>query len=68
MRLQGDADDAEEELKKDVITLNDSTFNEVLRALGGEIGRSLAEKTNALDKYAAVLNLTMVKPEEGRFE
>lgn len=67
--LNIDADAAEEELKKDAVTLQDSTFNEALRSAYSDAGRQLVEKYNLLEKIAEELNLKEVEgePEEGRF-
>jgi len=60
-----------EKLERDMFTLNDSQFNEVLRGIYGEAGRALAENSDALEKIAENLGLTYEKPEEegggGRF-
>jgi hypothetical protein len=63
--------DTQEKIEKDMFTVNDSTFNEVIRAVYGEVGRMLAEKTDVLDKIAKYLELKVkAEPEEetgGRF-
>jgi len=61
--------DTQEKIQKDMFTVNDSTFNEVIRSLYGEIGRMLAEKTDILDKMAKYLGLKVKDEpqEEGRF-
>lgn len=59
-----------EKLEKDLFTVNDPTFNEVLRGIYGDVGRALAEKSNAVDKIAANLGLKYTPPKEegdGRF-
>ena len=59
-----------EKLERDMFTLNDSQFNEVLRGIYGEAGRALAENSDVLEKIAENLGLTYEKPEEdggGRF-
>ena len=58
-----------EKLKRDVLTFNDSKFNDVLGGLYGEVGRALAENSDAAERIAAVLGLKYAKPqtEEGRF-
>jgi hypothetical protein len=57
-----------EKLRRDVMTFNDSKFNDVLAGLYGEIGRQLAERTDALKIIADRLGLK-VQPqtEESRF-
>ena len=58
-----------EKLKRDLFTLNDSTFNEVLRGVYGDVGRALAENSDAVEKIAKTLNLKYEKKteDEGRF-
>mgnify|MGYP001203255050 FL=1 len=56
-------------LERDMWTLNDSQFNEVLRGVYGEAGRMLAENTEAIEIIAKNLGLKYNPPEEdgGRF-
>ncbi|MDP2727261.1 MAG: hypothetical protein Q8P59_06925, partial [Dehalococcoidia bacterium] len=54
-----DAEDVREKLQDDVFTLNDSTFNEVLRGIYMEVGQSLANEPDIRMKIAESLN---VKP------
>lgn len=60
-----------EKLERDMFTLNDGAFNEVLRGVYSEAGRALAENSDAIDKIAENLGLKYEKPEEdgggGRF-
>lgn len=59
-----------EKLKRDVLTLQDSSFNEVLRGLYSEVGRALAENTDVVGKIAGYLGLKYKPKEEepeGRF-
>lgn len=58
-----------ERLKRDALTFNDSKFNDVLGGLYGEVGRSLAENSNAAERIAETLGLKYAKPQadEGRF-
>lgn len=46
-----------ERLKRDALTFNDSKFNDVLGGLYGEVGRALAESTNATERIAETLGL-----------
>ena len=66
-----DPADTREKIEKDAFTVNDAVFNEAIRALYGEIGRILAEKTDASEKIAKYLNLQFKKEaapeEESRF-
>jgi hypothetical protein len=61
--------DTQEKIKKDMFTVNDSTFNEVIRSVYGEVGRMLAEKTDIVEKMAKYLGLKVKEEpqEEGRF-
>ena len=60
-----------EKLERDLFTLNDSSFNEVLRGIYGDVGRALAENSDAAEKIAENLGLKYEVPEEdgggGRF-
>jgi len=67
--LNLDPDTVNEKLEKDVFTIRDATFNEVLRGLYSRLGDSLAEHSDAADKVAEYLGLKFEKPKEegGRF-
>ncbi len=57
-------------LAQDAFTLNDSTFNEVLRGIYSAAGNSLAENSDAVEKIAKHLGLKYTKPAQdggGRF-
>lgn len=59
-----------ERIERDLFTVNDPTFNEVLRGVYGDAGRAIAENSDAAEKIAKVLGLKYEKPEEeggGRF-
>jgi len=58
-----------ERIERDLFTVNDPTFNEVLRGVYGDAGRAIAENSNAAEKIAKVLGLKFEKPaeEDGRF-
>ena len=58
-----------ERIERDLFTVNDPTFNEVLRGIYGDSGRAIAENSNAPEKIAEVLGLKMKPPEEegGRY-
>jgi hypothetical protein len=58
-----------EKIQKDLFTVNDATFNEVLRGIYGDAGRAIAENSDANEKIAKVLGLKYEVPEEegGRF-
>ena len=56
-------------LERDMWTLNDSQFNEVLRGIYGEAGRTLAENSDVMEIIAKNLGLKFTPPEDdgGRF-
>jgi len=60
-----------EKIERDLYTVNDPLFNEVLRGMYGEIGRALADpnQSDAIEKIAKSINLryTKPKPEGGRY-
>jgi hypothetical protein len=59
-----------EKLERDMFTVNDATFNEVLRGLYSSVGQALAENSDVADKIAENLGLKYEKPKEeggGRF-
>lgn len=66
-----DPDDTREKIERDMLTVNDSTFNEVIRGAYGAVGSALAEKTDMLERIAEYLKLKIkVEPaaaEEGRY-
>jgi hypothetical protein len=64
--LNLDGEVIRERLRNDVFTLNDSTFNELFRSLYSRIADQLAEQSDAIDKIADTLGLTMKPPEEGK--
>lgn len=49
--------DTKEKLERDMFTINDATFNEVLRGIYGEVGRKLVEETDVAQKIAEYLKL-----------
>lgn len=53
-----------QKLKRDVFTLNDSSFNEVLRGVYGELGRMLAANSDAVMKVAETLGVKYTPPKE----
>lgn len=57
-----DPSQTREKIEKDMFTVNDAVFNEVVRGIYGEVGRMLAEKTDIAEKIAKYLDLKM-KPE-----
>lgn len=55
--LNIDPDDTRSKLEKDLFTVNDSSFNEIIRSVSNEVGRELAEKYNVTQKVADYLGL-----------
>lgn len=66
-----DPADTREKIEKDMFTVNDAVFNEVQRAVYGEAGRMIVEKTDVAEKIANYMGLHIKKepaaPEESRF-
>jgi hypothetical protein len=59
-----------EKVQRDLLTVNDPTFNEVMRGIYGEAGRAIAENSDAAEKIAEAIGLKFEKPKEegdGRF-
>lgn len=68
--LNVDPETTTQKVKEHLFTLKDSTFNELLRGVYGDVGRSIAENSNVADKIARELGLRFEKPpadEGGRF-
>jgi hypothetical protein len=61
--LNIDPDDAHQELKRDLFTVKDATFNELVRTLLTAVGEQLAEKSDVTEKIAK--NLELVIKDEG---
>ena len=60
--LNIDPETTRNKLQRDLFTLNDSTFNEVLRGIYSGAGSALAESSDAIEKIAKSLNLKYDKP------
>jgi len=58
-----------DKLKKDMFTVNDATFNEVLRGIYSESARKIAENSDSSEKLSKYLGLKYTAPKEdtGRF-
>jgi hypothetical protein len=59
-----------ERVEKDLFTVNDPTFNEVMRGIYTDAGRKLVEESNVTEKLARTLGLKHTPPKEeegGRF-
>jgi hypothetical protein len=69
--LNIDSETTKAKLKRDALTFNDSTFNEVLRGIYGEAGRMIAENSDAIETIAKNIGVKYTKPkpegEGGRF-
>lgn len=53
-----------EKIERDLFTVNDPTFNEVLRGIYGEAGRAIAENSNVNDIIAKAMKVKYAKPAE----
>jgi hypothetical protein len=53
-----------ERIERDLFTVNDPTFNEVMRGIYGDTGRAIAENSDAAEKIAKALGLKYEKPAE----
>lgn len=65
-----DPDDTRQKIEKDMFTVNDATFNEVVRGIYGAVAQELATNTDVKDKIASYLGLKMKQEpaqEESRF-
>ena len=64
-----DPHDTKQKLERDMFTVNDATFNEVLRGVYGAVGNTIAEQTDVSDKIIEYLKLKKKEQpaEEGRF-
>jgi hypothetical protein len=71
--LNIDPSDTKSKIERDLFTVNDAIFNEVLRSLYNEVGRLLVDKTDVLERISKYLKLEMnhkdeaQQQEEGRF-
>jgi hypothetical protein len=54
-----------EKVERDLFTVNDPTFNEVMRGIYGDVGRKLAEESDVVPKVAKNLGLKHTPPKEG---
>jgi hypothetical protein len=65
--LNIDSDDALEQLKRDMFTPNDSTFNEFLKGVLTKAGDNAIDDTDAIDKIYANAGLKRVGKKADRF-
>ena len=63
--LNVDPQRTKEKLERDMFTFNDSQFNEVLRGIYSDVGRSIAENSDVTEIIAKRLGLKYSKPDEG---
>lgn len=65
-----DPDDALDQLKRDMFTPNDSTFNELLRTVQTKIGEKIGEgdNSNVVERLVKALGLEFVSKESSRFD
>lgn len=62
-----DSEDVHEELKKDLFTLKDANFNELLRALYGDAATEILENSDAIKKISKNIGLDYKDPKSDRF-
>lgn len=60
-----DPDDTRVKLEKDMFTVNDATFNEVVRAIYSAVGQKIADETDIAQKITKYLGLKPKPPEGG---
>jgi len=69
--LNIDPSDTRSKIERDMFTVNDAIFNEVLRSMYNEVGRMLVEKTDVMDRVAKYMDLKLkpepAAPEDSRF-
>lgn len=54
-----DSDETRAKLERDLFTVNDAMFNEVVRSAGNEVGRLLVEKTDLVERVGQYLKLSI---------
>lgn len=59
-----DSDDIRQKIEKDMFTVNDANFNEILRGAFSALGPGLVENTDLMEKIAEYLNLKLQKTTE----
>jgi hypothetical protein len=66
-----DPDDTRVKLEKDLFTVNDALFNEVLRGIYSSVAQKIVDETDVVDKINQTLKLTKqappAEPEDSRF-
>jgi hypothetical protein len=63
--LNIDPDDTRSKIEADMFTVNDAVFNEVMRSIYSEVGRTIVEQSDVVEKVAKYLELKYEKPSEG---
>ena len=63
--LNLDPDAVREKVQRDLMTINDPLFNEILRSLYSSVGNSMAEASNAAEKIADAMGIDYTKKQEG---
>lgn len=54
-----------EKLKRDLFTVNDPTFNDIVRSIGNDVATKIGENTKIAEIVAAELGLEYTPPDEG---
>jgi len=62
--LNLDPVDVRRKIQRDLFTVNDPTFNEAMRGIYGDVGRALAENSDAAELIAKNIGLEYSKPAE----
>jgi len=63
-----DPDDTRVKLEKDMFTVNDAMFNEVMRGIYSAVSQNIIDETNVVDKVIETLKLQKKPPAEGEDE
>jgi hypothetical protein len=63
-----DPEDTRVKLERDLFTVNDALFNEVLRGIYSSISQKLVDETDVMDKISKSLKLNKVEPPEQPME
>lgn len=58
-----DSDDTRQKIEKDMFTVNDAIFNEVIRGIYSAVAQELATNTDIKEKIAKYLGLKMTEPQ-----
>lgn len=66
--LNIDPSDTRAKIERDMFTVNDALFNEILRSLYNEVGRMMAEKSDIVERIAKYVGLKLKPEPEGGAE